>query len=89
MWLLFEVGLIFSKYLKIEHDGVLNFLENTNFYGGIRTERHIFVKLYINLVDLNDLILQKAKSLISHNLERQVNKNILTKNYASIAINNI
>jgi len=45
----------FSKYLKIEHEGILNFIENTYFYGVIRTERHIFVKLYKNLVDLNDL----------------------------------
>ncbi len=45
----------FSKYLKLEHDGILKFIEDYNFYGVIKTERHIFVKLYKNLVDLDNL----------------------------------
>ena len=46
----------FSKYLKIKHNGILDFIENYNFYGVIRTDKHIYVKLYKNLVDTNDLI---------------------------------
>ena len=45
----------FSKYLKIEHNGILSFIEDYNFYGVIKTEKHIYVKLYKNLVDLTDL----------------------------------
>ena len=45
----------FSKYLKNEYNGILNFIETYNFYDIIKTERHIFIKLYPNLVDLNDL----------------------------------
>tara|TARA_E500000178_G_C16948743_1_gene720144 strand:+ start:445 stop:828 length:384 start_codon:yes stop_codon:yes gene_type:complete len=45
----------FSKYLKIEYKGVLNFLENYNFYGVVKTSNEIIIKLYSNLVDLNDL----------------------------------
>lgn len=45
----------FSKYLKIEYKGVLNFIENYNFYGVVKTENEIIIKLYSNLVDLNDL----------------------------------
>lgn len=45
----------FSKYLKSEYNGILNFIESYNFYDIIKTERHIFIKLYPNLVDLNDL----------------------------------
>jgi len=45
----------FSKYLKIEYNGVLNFLENYNFYGVVKTSNEIIIKLYSNLVDLNDL----------------------------------
>lgn len=45
----------FSKYLKIEYNGILNFLENYNFYGVVKTNNEIIIKLYSNLVDLNDL----------------------------------
>jgi len=45
----------FSKYLKIKHRGILNFIEDYNFYGVIRTDKHIYVKLYKNLVNMNDL----------------------------------
>ncbi len=45
----------FSKYLKIEYNGILNFIENYNFYGVVKTHNGIIIKLYSNLVDLNDL----------------------------------
>ena len=45
----------FSKYLKLEYDGFLNFIENYNFYGIIRNDKDINIKLYKNLVNLNDL----------------------------------
>jgi len=45
----------FSKYLKIEYNGILNFIENYNFYGVVKTHNEIIIKLYSNLVDLNDL----------------------------------
>ena len=45
----------FSKYLKIEYDGFLNFIENYNFYGVIKNDKDISIKLYKNLVDLDDL----------------------------------
>jgi hypothetical protein len=45
----------FSKYLKIEYNGILNFIENYNFYGVVKTNNAVIIKLYSNLVDLNDL----------------------------------
>lgn len=45
----------FSKYLKIEYNGFLNFIENYNFYGVIKCDKNISIKLYKNLVDLDDL----------------------------------
>jgi len=45
----------FSKYLKNKYNGILNFIETYNFYDIIKTERHIFIRLYPNLVNLNDL----------------------------------
>tara|TARA_Y100000591_G_C21354417_1_gene460953 strand:- start:12 stop:389 length:378 start_codon:yes stop_codon:yes gene_type:complete len=45
----------FSKYLKNEYNGILNFIESYNFYEIIKTDKNIFIKLYKNLVDLNDL----------------------------------
>ena len=45
----------FSKYLKLEHDGFLNFIESYNFYGVVKTGKNISIKLYKNLVDLDDL----------------------------------
>lgn len=45
----------FSKYLKIEYNGILNFIEDYNFYGVVKTNNEIIIKLYSNLVDLNDL----------------------------------
>jgi len=45
----------FSKYLKLEYDGFLNFIENYNFYGVIRNDKDISIKLYKNLVNLDDL----------------------------------
>ena len=45
----------FSKYLKIEHNGILNFIEDYNFYEIIRKEEKIFVKLHEELINKNDL----------------------------------
>jgi hypothetical protein len=45
----------FSKYIKLEYDGFLNFIESYNFYGIVKTNKNISIKLYKNLVDLNDL----------------------------------
>jgi len=45
----------FSKYLKIEYDGFLNFIESYNFYGVVKTDKDISIKLYRNLVNLDDL----------------------------------
>ena len=46
---------LFSKYLKIEHNGILNFIEDYNFYEIIRKEQKIFVKLHEELINKNDL----------------------------------
>lgn len=46
---------MFSKYLKIEYGGVLKFLESFNFYSIIRNEKDIRVKLYKNLVNLDNI----------------------------------
>ena len=45
----------FSKYLKEEYDGLLNFIECYNFYDVIYNDKEISIKLYKNLVDLNDI----------------------------------
>tara|TARA_B100000900_G_scaffold393303_1_gene389658 strand:+ start:289 stop:663 length:375 start_codon:yes stop_codon:yes gene_type:complete len=45
----------FSKYLKIEYNGFLNFIEDYNFYDVIRGDKDIIIKLYKNLVNLDDL----------------------------------
>ena len=45
----------FSKYLKLERRGILSFIEDCNFYGVIKTDKHIYVKLYKNLVELNNI----------------------------------
>ena len=45
----------FSKYLKIEYDGFLNFIEEYNFYTVIKSDKDISIKLYKNLVNLDDL----------------------------------
>ena len=45
----------FSKYLKLKHGGFLNFVENYNIYGIIKTEKHILVQLYPNLVELTNI----------------------------------
>ena len=45
----------FSKYLKLRKKGILNFIEEYNFYSVIKTEKNIQVKLYKNLVNLNSL----------------------------------
>jgi hypothetical protein len=45
----------FSKYLKEEYDGLLNFIECYNFYDIIYNDKEISIKLYTNLVDLNDI----------------------------------
>ena len=45
----------FSKYLKLEYGGFLNFIENYNFYGIIKIDKNISIKLYKNLVNLDDL----------------------------------
>jgi len=46
---------MFSKYLKIEYNGVIDFLESFNFYSIVKTENDIYVKLYKNLVNLDDI----------------------------------
>lgn len=46
---------MFSKYLKIEYGGVIHFLERFNFYSVVKTEKDIYVKLYKNLVNLDDI----------------------------------
>ena len=45
----------FSKYLKIKYNGILNFIENYNFYDIIKTNNQIYIKLYKNLVDLSNI----------------------------------
>ena len=45
----------FSKYLKIEYKGFLNFIEDYNFYDVIKTDKDISIKLYKNLVNIDDL----------------------------------
>lgn len=45
----------FSKYLKIEYEGFLNFIEDYNFYGVIKCDKNIYIKLYQNLVNLDDI----------------------------------
>ena len=45
----------FSKYLKIEYNGFLNFIEDYNFYDVIKTDKNIIIKLYKNLVNMDDL----------------------------------
>mgnify|MGYP003684629165 FL=1 len=46
---------LFSKYLKIEHNGILNFIEDYNFYEILRTEQKVFVKLHEELINKDDL----------------------------------
>ena len=46
---------LFSKYLKIEHSGFLNFIEDYYFYEIIRTEKKIYVKLHEELINKDDL----------------------------------
>jgi hypothetical protein len=41
--------------LKIEHNGILNFIEDYNFYEIIRKEQKIFVKLHEELINKDDL----------------------------------
>tara|TARA_A100001015_G_scaffold166327_1_gene184873 strand:- start:829 stop:1227 length:399 start_codon:yes stop_codon:yes gene_type:complete len=45
----------FSKYLKIEYKGFLNFIEDYNFYDVIKCDKDISIKLYKNLVNLDDI----------------------------------
>ena len=45
----------FSKYLKLEYDGFLKFIEDYNFYDIIKKDKTIYIKLYKNLVDLKNL----------------------------------
>jgi hypothetical protein len=46
---------MFSKYLKLEYGGIINFLECFNFYSIVKTEKDIHVKLYKNLVNLDNI----------------------------------
>ena len=41
--------------MKIEYNGFLNFIEDYNFYDVIRGDKDISIKLYKNLVNLDDL----------------------------------
>lgn len=45
----------FSKYLKLEYNGFLKFIEDYNFYDIIKKDKTIYIKLYKNLVDLKKL----------------------------------
>lgn len=45
----------FSKYLKLRQKGILNFIEEYNFYGVDKSEKNIHVKLYPHLVNVNEL----------------------------------
>ena len=45
----------FSKYLKLKHGGFVNFVENYNIYGIIKTDKQISVRLYPNLVELANI----------------------------------
>ena len=45
----------FSKYIKCNYGGVLNFLEQYNFYGIIKTDKEILIHLYKNLIEFNNL----------------------------------
>tara|TARA_Y100001970_G_scaffold168699_1_gene206313 strand:+ start:748 stop:1128 length:381 start_codon:yes stop_codon:yes gene_type:complete len=45
----------FSKYLKLRRKGILNFIEEYNFYGVNKNEKNIQIKLYENLVNINEL----------------------------------
>jgi hypothetical protein len=45
----------FSKYLKLEYNGFLKFIEDYNFYDIIKIDKTIHIKLYKNLVDLKKL----------------------------------
>ena len=45
----------FSKYLKLKHKGILNFIEEYNFYSIIKINKKIQIQLYKNLVNLNSL----------------------------------
>ena len=42
----------FSKYLKEKYNGILNFIENYDFYGTIKTDKDIYITLYKHLIDL-------------------------------------
>jgi len=44
----------FSKYLKIEHRGILNFIEEYNFYGIIVDNKQRYVTLYKELIKNGD-----------------------------------
>ena len=46
----------FSKYIKLEYNGFLKFIENYIFYEIIKTDKDINIKLYKNLVNIDDLI---------------------------------
>jgi hypothetical protein len=45
----------FSKYLKLEYNGFLKFIEDYNFYDIIKIDKTIHIKLYKNLVDFKKL----------------------------------
>tara|TARA_B100000674_G_scaffold447586_1_gene415340 strand:+ start:17 stop:391 length:375 start_codon:yes stop_codon:yes gene_type:complete len=45
----------FSKYLKLRQKGILNFIEEYNFYSVDKSKKDIEVKLYKHLVNLDTL----------------------------------
>ncbi len=45
----------FSKYLKHEYNGILSYIERLNYMSIIKNNNDIMIKLYKNLLDLNDL----------------------------------
>ncbi len=58
---------LFSKYLKIEHSGILDFIESYNFYGVIKKGNIIYVKLYDKLICESSKRVTKDKDWIMIN----------------------
>jgi len=52
---------LFTRYLKLEHKGILDFIESYNFYGVTKKNNIILVQLYGNLIDDSSKRLTKDK----------------------------
>jgi|TARA_B110000971_G_scaffold221490_2_gene268853 hypothetical protein len=55
---------LFTRYLKLEHKGILDFIESYNFYGVTKDNNIISVKLYDNLIGESSKRLTKDKEWI-------------------------